>query len=350
MLSVNRQSPATQGGFTLVELMVGMTISLVVILAVTASFINGMSSRSELERVTNLVENGRYATQTLIADLQSAGFYAELDMRQATATKDITPDLPAPCDITLANLRLSWPFGIQGYDATNVRPLECLPDWKAGTDVVVVRRLSSCIAGTPDCATVAGVPYFQISGCNGPTELAVADSDSWYALDTQAANLIKTQRDCATLAPTRRYRQHIYFIANNDLAGDGRSTLKRLTIGAGGLTVEPIANGVEEFQLEYGVDVDNDGAPDAFTPNPTLFNGCADADCRRANWRNVTAVKMHLLMRADRPNPVATDPKTFTLGRNMQNAPVLKGPYTDKFDRQLFSSTVALRNTVGLRR
>lgn len=339
-----------QTGFTLVELMIGMTLSLVVILAVTATFVNGMYSRTELERSTNLVENGRYATQTLIADLQTAGFFAELDMRQAAATKDITADIPDPCDSTLANLRLSWPFSIQGYDATDAQPIDCLNDWKAGTDVVVVRRLSTCVAGTPNCATVAGAPYFQISACGNPTELGDADSDSWYALDTQVAELIKTQRDCATPAPARRYRQHIYFVANNDIGSDKRPTLKRMELVAGGFNIEPIANGVEEFQVEYGVDSDADGSPDAYTANPTNFNGCADADCRRANWRNVTSVKLYLLIRADKTSSGSLEPKIFTLGLDAQGAPVTMGPYSDKYERQLFSTSATLRNVVGLRR
>ncbi len=350
MIAKDFPQPHREQGFTLVELMIGMTLSLVVILAVTATFVNGMYSRAELERSTNLVENGRYATQTLIADLQTAGFFAEMDMRQAVATKDITADIPDPCNITLENLRLSWPFSIQGYDATDAQPIDCLKDWKAGTDVVVVRRLSTCVAGTPNCATVAGAPYFQTSACPGPTELGDADADNWYALDSQAANLIKTLRDCATPAPARRYRQHIYFVANNDIGSDQRPTLKRIELDAGGFTIEPIANGVEEFQVEYGVDSDADGSPDAYTANPTTFNGCADADCRRANWRNVTSVKLYLLIRADNASKGSVEPKTFTLGLDSQGAPLTMGPYSDKYERQLFSTSATLRNVVGLRR
>lgn len=341
----------TQHGFTIVELMIGMTLSLVVILAVTGSFINGMFARGEMEKSTGLMENGRYATETLIADLQTAGFFAQFNKRLAMGIKAVSADLPDPCDTSMATQRLSWPFSIQGYDGGAAQPLTCLKDWKTGTDVVVIRRLSTCIAGAADCATIPGAPYFQISGCNGPTELGVANNvELWYSLDTQAAGLTRTQRDCVTPAPLRRYRQEIYYVANNDIGSDGRPTLKRMGLSAGGMVLEPIANGIDEFQLEYGVDADTDGSPDVYTADPTTLDGCADADCRRDNWRNVTSVKMHLLVRADQAANAALEPKTFTLGLNAQGAPVTKGPYTDKYERQLFSSTVTLRNVVGLRR
>lgn len=337
-------------GFTLVELLIGMVLSLIVVLAVTTVFINGTAARRNLDRVTTLTESGRYLTEQLVVDVQSAGFFAQLDMRQAVVSKDVTADLPNFCDLSIANLDLSWPFFIQGVDAQGQAPPACVADWKAGTDVLVIRRLSSCQSGDPGCVPPAGVPLFQIANCNNANELGSPDADDWYALGTNAAALDKTERDCATPARNRRYRQHVYYIAQNDLAGDGIPTLKRLVIGPGGYEEEPIANGVEEMQIEYGIDTNNDGGPDAFSSNPSLFAGCADADCRRANWRNVTTVRIHVLVRSDTELKSPPEPMVYEMGRSLNGAMQRVGPFSDKYERQLFSTTIALRNVVGLRR
>lgn len=339
-----------QQGFTLIELMIGLSLSLLVVLAVTSTFVNGMQTRTALERSTALIENGRFAMDTLIADLQVAGFFAEIDTREARATKDVTADLPDPCDTTLAQLNLSWPFAIQGYDGDAELALNCVADWKKGTDVVLVRRVSTCVAGTAGCPMEGGLPYFQTSGCNDAAERASADADDWYALHSDPQFLLKTQRDCATPAPLRRYRQHLYFVANNDLARDGRPTLKRMVLGANGWTEEPLANGIEDLQLEYGIDTDNDGAPDQYTANPTTFNGCADADCRRDNWRNVTTVQAAMLVQSLERIPGLISSKTFVLGRDADGVDITRGPYSDQRERQVFSSSATLRNIAGVRR
>src|SRR4029077_9116717 len=101
------------------------------------------------------------------------------------------------------------------------------------------------------------------------------------------ASLNLHQKDCVTAATFNQYRTHIYFVANNDQPGDGIPTLKRAELGAGAFTIVPLVEGVENLQLEYGLDtsVPTTGSPAVYTADPNTYNACAPAPCV-SNWRN----------------------------------------------------------------
>src|SRR3546814_13020015 len=97
-----RRSPAvTAAGYTLIEFMVAITLSLLVLASLTAIFISSMRARDEVERANQQVESGRYAAQLLMDDLQMAGYYGEFDIALAGITTPATK--PDPC-MTGSNL------------------------------------------------------------------------------------------------------------------------------------------------------------------------------------------------------------------------------------------------------
>src|SRR5688572_24963346 len=63
-------------GFTLIELMIAITISLIVLAALTAMFVTSSRARDEITRANQQIENGRYALQVLSDDLRLAGYYS----------------------------------------------------------------------------------------------------------------------------------------------------------------------------------------------------------------------------------------------------------------------------------
>jgi len=52
-------------GFTLVELMIAMTISLLLMTALVAVFVNSSRSSNELAKTNSMIDNGRFAAQLL---------------------------------------------------------------------------------------------------------------------------------------------------------------------------------------------------------------------------------------------------------------------------------------------
>ena len=327
----------TARGFTLVELMVGITLGLLVLAIVSMVFLNVSSNRRDIERTGRQIENGRFAMQLLADDIVNAGYFGELDPRDVgpPATK------PDPCSIDVADMKNMVMMHVQGYDAAAAKP-SCVSDVRPGTALIAVRRTATCIAGEANCdPATAGQVNLQSSLCNA--ELANPPISGHYIVAPMSAPGVAvftlTQHDCKTLAPLRAYAMHVYFVANNNNAGDGVPTLKRAELGADGrFAIVPLVEGIENVQLEYGLDTDGNSVPDATTTDPGTYAGCAADPCYIANWLNVVTVNVHLLSRATEKTPGYVDSKTYPLGQ------VVVGPFDDGFKRHAYTETIRINN------
>jgi len=382
-------SPASQAGFTLVELMIAVTVSLVMMTSLVALLVNVNSNNSEMERVNNQIENGRFAIQILRDDIMQAGFWGPhtplFEDREATgAATDIPAAVPDPCltpsDWSEAHKVALTGIPIQGSTAAPGTCGSVVTSQKADTDVLVVRRADSCVPGEANCdAFTDGKLYFQASLC--PTELAAGTR---FRIDSVAANLNLLTGACAgTLAPLRKFISNMYWI--RDFAttpGDGIPTLVRsqLDLASGALAQQPavaLIEGIDGFNVEFGVDdtvtrcslnsaVDYTQAPTLIdpascavnteasrntlptrrgdgTPDGNFVRCTAGTPCTVAQLMNTVAVKLYVLARSREVTAGYTDTKTYSLGT------VTRGPFNDGFKRHVFSTTVRLINVSGRR-
>lgn len=333
-----------QQGFSLIELMIALGLGVVVLLVVTVMFANTSRSRGEMEKSNRQTENGRYASQLMMDNLRMAGYLAEFD----PTPLESPAALPDPCATSTADLISALPMHVQGVNDATTAP-SCVTDLKTGTDIVVVRRVSSCAAGTPGCeGYLAGAPHLQASLCapaTGGTELsAPIDSNSDYAqyhftLSTSAGDFTKHKNDCTTAADVYRYHVDIYFVANNNEAGDGVPTLKRAELGlkdgAVGFNIVPLVEGVDDLQVDYGVDsAGNDGTPDSHLAAPGSV----------AEWRNVMSARVHVLVRNTEISPGHADNRTYSLGLNADGSTKSVGPFGDAYKRHVFATTTRFAN------
>lgn len=339
---------APEKGFSLIELMVALTVGLILLAGLTTIFVANSHTRDYIERANQQLENGSYSMKVIMTDLSNAGYFAEFDPTQLVATTT----LPSVCDTSLSNLKNSIPIPVQGQDGGSIGA--CIgTDVRANTDVLVVRRTSTCVAGSANCdAVVVGDPYFQASLCGGATELGSTNPNSFYALDyatdTAVSTLALHQRDCTTTAAVHRYETHIYFIANNDEPGDGIPTLKVAELDKDTTSVwstSAIAEGIQDMQFEYGLDTNSDGVPDIYTSDPSSYGACGSGTTPTCvgNWQNVMAVNIHILSRSITQEPGPKDSKQYTLGN------VIDGPFNDKYRRHVFESYIKLYNAAGRR-
>lgn len=351
-----RRGPNRERGFTLIELMIGVGLSLMILAGLVSVFVSNSNTRKEIERTTRQIENGRYASELLSNNLMHAGFYAEFDPTLVA----VPAAMVEACSTAAADIQAGLALPIQGYRSatTSTAGLTCLTDLKDNTDVVVVRRASTCVAGSTGCdaLTSGSFYYFQASLCNpseGNEELASGTVTDWYRLDSTTANLDRHKRTClvsgclcstAPLADIHRYHTYIYFVANNSVGTDGVPTLKRAELTGSGFTIVPLVEGIENLKLEYGIDTNGDGMPEGYTPTPDTYNSCAAAACAVTNWRNVTAARVFILARNTEVSPGYTDSKTYTL-----DSATTVGSFGDGYRRHVFNTTVKLANIAGRR-
>jgi type IV pilus assembly protein PilW len=329
-----RGLPGRPNGFTLVEVMVALAIGTLILAALAVLFSRNSGNQAELERVTRQHENARFALDLLTEDLMHAGYYGEFN--PDTMTLPPTYQTPGPCPASVNDLGWATPAGIaptlpvavQGIAAATA--IACGQTRQPNTMGLMVRHADTSGAIAP-AAIVAGNLYVQSSRCTTDTDR--------LRVGAAAADFDLLLPDCAAVnARVLRVVQRTYYVAscNDCAAGDGIPTLRRIEWIDGQRRDTPLAEGIENLQLEFGVDTNVDGQPDQYL-GVAGITGVAPL-----LWNNVVAVRVHLLARSTQVTPGYTDPRTYTL------AAVAVTP-ADGFKRTLLTSTVRLLNIGGRR-
>jgi type IV pilus assembly protein PilW len=93
------------------------------------------------------------------------------------------------------------------------------------------------------------------------------------------------------------------------------------------MTKECLATGIENLQIEYGIDTTQNGQPNVYLTNPTV-----------AQMQQVVAARIFLIGRTTQIDTRYVDNKTYSIS----NAPdVVPG---DSFRRRVFSTSVTIHN------
>lgn len=379
-----------QRGLSLIELMIAVTLSLLIAVALVALYLNITRSNQEMTRTNAQIESGRFASYFLQDDVAHAGFWGTYNpkfdnLAFADVPDDVPVAVPDPCKSfvtwTADDRRDMVGIPLQAYPHDAV-PSSCdtlLSNRSANTDVLVVRHAEACIPGAGNCeADNANRAYFQSENC-----LPTSTSYPTYVIATAGFTL--QQRDCATVALRRRFIQHIYYVRNfATTAGDGIPTLVRSSFDFGDHDADagtanalaqlpPVAlvEGVESFRVELGLDsLSRSGAAVNYTvavawsapplqSNP-LNRGDGNVDgeyirctalvpCTAAQLTNAVAAKVFLLARSRDTSPGYTDTKTYTM--TSQSAPSPDPSLTPggNVKRHLFVNTIRLVNVSARR-
>lgn len=330
-------SPRCQGGVSLIELMVSLTIGLILLAGITTLIVQQSNTRGELEKASREIENGRYAMQLLHDDIQLAGFYSEY-----SPASGVTYTVPAdPCDIAPSAGDSGWssaptvPVPIYGFPGGGTNPASAttcgLTFYKPNTAILVVRRTATAAVTPAVAAAVAGPTYLQVSQCS--------KSATPFVLGTGGFSLL--QKDCLTPANLRSYIVDVYYISTCDLCtppADNIPTLKMVQAGPAATPSMPIplVEGIDNMQFDYGIDNTGNGAPDSYTATPTA-----------ANWQNVMAVQVNLLARNNDITPGYQDPRTYRM--SVVSGVAVAGPFTDSVKRHAYSELVRAINPSGRR-
>jgi Tfp pilus assembly protein PilW len=169
-------SRRSHAGLTLVELMVAMTVSLFMLMALVTLFVNTSRTNAEMVKTNYLIEDGRVAIQVMSEDLMHAGFWGGYlpqfdDLTHTDVPTDAPSAIPNPCQAYN-----SWDPAYQLNSlAIAVQSADTLPSGsgcvspltnRAGSDVLVVRHIDTCVPGVGNCvADLAGKVYFQYPLC-----------------------------------------------------------------------------------------------------------------------------------------------------------------------------------------
>ena len=349
MMRLSHPFTARARGFTLVELMVAMTIGLIILAAVAQIFVTSRGTYTLEEGLARVQENGRFAINFVSEDIRMAGYTGCARLSPSQIGNIVAP----PADPTTFN-----PDGIRGH--TYVGPgwapalLGNFPsagEVVAGTDVVIIQHASSLGTHltnnpTPSNANVQILNVAQITS-------QIAAGDILMVSDCKAADIFKATTVSlgtpvtiahSSAGNTSNFLDHAFgndaelmkLVSRAYFIGTGVSTvtsastapaLFRKELVAGIPQAQELVDGVEDMRVFYGEDTTADGAANIYQ----AANAVAD-------WSKVVSVRIGLLVRTPDESGGDFDTNTY----DVAGVPV--PPAGDRRQRRVFTSIIQLRN------
>lgn len=338
-------SPSKQQGFTLIEIMVSVSLGMILLMGITTVFQNTSVSVRQNELIASLQQSGRFALDTISNDIQNGAFVAGIvnldEVRYGDTSLALATDCGKAAETKWA-LNLSDAYGgaieflSQQTAATVNTEHTCIPstDLFTKSDVLTIKRTTGQAVDSTGTLTPNTV-YIRSNlefGC------------IWFYNGSNAP----THADCPAsgMLMDFPYVNNVYYIRKYaETPGDGIPSLCRYRLGYDTTAASPsminecLAEGVEDYRVEWGIDTDTplDGQANQYVRAPTA-----------AQMERAISAKIFVLTRSsneDKAKPAVS--KTFYLGTERPAPTDITVTKNDRYYRRVYSTTVLLRNVAN---
>jgi type IV pilus assembly protein PilW len=312
--------------------MIAILIGSLLLVGTVALFQQSRQNAAQDEQTARMQENGRYALRLIARELAHLGYFGGvLD----TSVLDVSSgDFSGDCTDWVSTDTFSPTYLDDADGAAVEAEFDCIPeaDVYAGiaeSDVVAIQRVSD----EPLLSIALDGTKTWYDATNKLTK------DAIYLRTNQALGAVyqagNTTDDGPGSVPqpatVRAYLPSIFYVG----VQDGIPSLCAEMLQGNAMTGRCFVDGIENLQIEYGIDVDGDYAPDYYSGDPG-----DDVDEIQAA---VTA-RVYVLVRSQNPLTGYTNDKTYHLGSTDI------GPMPgDGYYRRVYSTTVRLPNSARLK-
>ena len=368
-MHTNSKMRCSQGGVTLVELMISLLLGLLLTAGIIQVFAGNRVTYAFNEGLSRIQENARFSLDHIAYNARMAGYSGCL------SEVAIYNNLDAPNDF-----RDDIENGIQGHNANGTGALETFaataidpapsanpnawtPTLPAelnnevipGSDVLIVRGVSGAanslvspftnaaqlfvaephdfmegeILVVTDCQKASIFQLTEVTGTGFGVNLVHSNAGS-FVPGNNGPNW-DAEQDYGLGAEVARLQTYAFYVGSgaNNRPALFQLRLQRQSGTASGFVAEELVAGIDTMQVRYGLDADNNGAIDG-----SLVTADAVAD-----WTAVVSVEVTLLARATDEYGTETDTSIYNLGGTTRFNPV-----DDRRLRQVFSTTIGVRN------
>lgn len=315
-----RRVTARETGVTLVELMVALLIGSFLIIGAVQVYVQSRSAYIVNENLARIQENGEFALDVIEPDLRMASYWGLISRPDLIEGRALPGDAdplgvgaPLSCGPDfVTDLRRP----VEGANNTTDWPCVGAGEFMPNSDSFVVRYARI----TPSVPT-AGTIQIESTRLQGQL---YSDGVAPVGAGTQTNNLVVNG---------------YYVSPSSDIFPNVPSLRRRALVSVGGAPViqdQEVTPGVENMQVQFGVDMDGDNTldryvnPDSPVLDPTSPGFVPDA--------RVLAVRLWLLVRSVEREPDMDD------NTNYQMADVDLGVFDDDFRRMVKTKTILLRN------
>ncbi len=349
-------------GFSLIELMVSIAIAAIILTGVVKVAFNAKRSSFDGEQLSFVQDNARFVLDQIKREIRLSGYTGCAALESARKSNTVVDDVSG---------FIKFNESIQGFDNSQTDfPSAYASDVKTGTDSFLVRfgDASSEVSVKSHNPTSAGftlwqeetfavgttmmitdtscreVGLFQVTASDGDSLSHSSDGTrnctrilrattsevncaSGCADDSCPGNAEKAFNVGSTIMP---YRVNAYYVGDSDIIS-GMPALKKQTLTASGGTAttetEEVAVGVEDLQVLYGLDLDDDKEANQYLRADQV-----------TDWSLVVALRLTLVFRSDREVFASDQSINIKLdGSDYQLS-------SDRYLRQVVSTSVKIRN------
>jgi type IV pilus assembly protein PilW len=364
-------------GFSLIELMVGLTLGMILIAGLVVVFSNASRNFRQDEQASRLHDDLRMAYALMSEDVEMAGYWAEqlnplnnilvdcnvfgtAAFSRLVTTNSCDPSLAAGTPVT--NTRMRWVY-------FNRAPIAFANNFVAGnesTTMLTSQVTSDATISLTDLGFAAGevAPSSDVIAIKRLVGARIQEDPVPNALEASHLNRVFMRQGGAPTATLFRftavgtdavpppnpavprsdyeYRVAIYYVRTFSVtAGDNIPALCRKILQAGNpptsFTTECLSQGIENLQVEYGIDTSADAVVDQYMSAPT-----------QAQLARAIALRVSLLGR-NQPDAgrggldyTYQNSKTYTFGDIVVNG------NNDPYYRKLMQGVLLLRNPMAL--
>lgn len=312
-----------QAGLTMVELLVALAIGSFLIIGAVQIYNQSRQAFVVNESIARVQETAQFAMDTIEADLRMASNWGRTSRALAVEGRSLLGDpnpnnLPEPPDCG-AGWALDIAMTVDGENNLYNLPCPAEPAAQPNSDFFTVRRAT--VAPMP---LEAGRLQVQTTRIQGVMFADGAVPPPFSPADSTTHNLLV----------------NTYYVANDSDLIPGTPTLRRKTLtitgGAPDIDDQEVAPGVENLQIQFGVDVDADNTVDRYVnPGADVYDPTAPGYIPGAR---VMTARVWLVVRGVTPEVGIAD------NRDYEPGDIDLGVPNDNFRRMQVSKTILLRN------
>jgi hypothetical protein len=313
---------------SLLELLISLSLGAILSAAMVTVYLESRRSELAHNEFVTMQENGVFALNLLRQELALAGFLAATAGSAALTAAVIARD----CGIDTWALDTAQPIDLI-EDYSGVLNTVAGVHWRClnraevqpGTDLFSVKRS----AGDP-----------SLNDGTFPPRISSAEETQWYLrLAGQGSeqrwqyigrgeNFPAADRVAGSGVEFWEFYARLFYIrTHSSRPGDGIPTLCVEQLSGNGMATDCLVEGVEDMQIELGIDRDGDGVPEQF-----------GAPVTPGQLERAVTARVYLLLRSINPLSGYRDNRSYQLG--MKRTP----PRRDGFFRRVVTTTVSLRN------
>ncbi len=330
--------PKRQQGMTLLEILIALTIGLFILGGILVVYVQSNQSYRVAESTSRLQESARFAFTLLSREIRMAGYMGCFS--QVASVNVIATGAPAfGAGTVLRGYEASVPAGIAGAvaDTDSIMVMKA----SASDSLYLTGNMTAVNANIQISDNPFGIEagdILFISDCSNADIFCANSVSEGNITITHAAacnSSVNLSKAYGADAMVMAFEQSTFFIMNNP--SDQPALYMRPWNGGVVGSAEEQVEGVEDMQLCYGEDTDNNQSADVYRTAATVTAS--------GNWGNVVSVRVALLMRTT--DDGLANPQPYSLDKNCDGDTTDAGETVAPADRRIrrvFNSTIGIRN------